>query len=98
MIKYNKKIIPAREIDVVAEITCDLCGRVSQRHDWASSSYKINDTDIEVRIRQTEGTNYPEGASGTEIKVDMCPVCFKEKLIPWLKSQGAKIEEKEWSW
>ena len=51
-----------------------------------------------VEVRQRQGVSYPEGGSGTEIEVDLCPTCFKEKLVPWLRSQGATIEEKEWEW
>lgn len=72
---------------------CDICGAKSKRDDWTTEIYDV----AEVEIRLREGDNYPEGGSGTRIDVDMCPDCFREKLIPWLKSQGAKIEVKEWS-
>jgi len=49
-------------------------------------------------MKQKEGSNYPEGGTGTEYEIDLCPKCFKERLVPWLKSEGAAIEEKEWDW
>ena len=40
--------------------------------------------EIKVIIRHREGLNYPEGGSGIEINIDLCPDCVKNKLIPWL--------------
>jgi len=80
------------------QITCDLCGREAKKGHWDSSIYSVNETDIEVTIKQKEGDTYPESGSGTEIIVDLCPTCFKERLVPWLNSQGASIEEKEWDY
>lgn len=33
-----------------------------------------------------------------EKEVDICPDCFKNKLVPWLISQGAKIKQEDWDW
>ncbi len=30
--------------------------------------------------------------------VDLCPECFKERLLPWLDSQGAKARIEDWDW
>lgn len=81
------------------KITCDICKREAKKGSWNEGGvYEINETEIEVTVRQKEGTNYPEGGQGFEMVVDLCPVCFKEKLVPWLESQGAVIEEKPWDW
>ena len=97
MRKYE---LQKKEIErkVLIETTCDLCGAVAKRGDWTSSMYEINDVDIEVKIFQKDGRSYPEGGSGTEYRVDMCPDCFIEKLIPWLQSQGCSARRKEWDW
>ena len=50
----------------------------------------------EVIIQHKQRENYPEGGFGTEINIDMCPDCFTNKLLPWLKSQGCKVEYTEW--
>jgi len=83
---------------VLKNLTCDMCGKEGSEGGWKSSKWNMNETELEVRVRQTEGTNYPEGGWGTEYVIDMCPSCFKNRLIPWLKSEGVKIEEKEWDW
>ncbi len=79
---------------------CDLCGEEAENYDWRSNSYNVNETEVSVRIKQKEGENCPPdgGGWGTEIKVDICPDCFKSKLVPWLKSQGVEIKEKDWDW
>jgi hypothetical protein len=76
-------------------VQCDICGRQANDDDnWNGESYGVSETEIKYR----EGASYPEGGSGTEIRVDICPTCFLDKLVPWLKSQGVSIEKKEWDW
>ena len=82
----------------LAEIRCDLCGAVASGGDWESGVYEVNDVTIEVTVHQKEGTSYPEGGSGTEYVIDLCPDCFKNRLVSWLLSQGATIQEQEWDW
>ena len=72
---------------------CDLCGKEGG-YTWATSDFEV----LETEIRLKEGEQYPEGGWGTKIVVDICPGCFKTKLIPWLESQGVKVEEKKWGW
>jgi len=88
------------EREVIDKQTCDLCGEEARfPGDWKGSGmWEVKETEISVRIRHKEGTEYPDGGSGTELHVDMCPNCFKNKLIPWLNSQGAKLRQEEWSW
>lgn len=70
--------------------TCDLCGGTTKGN-WGGG-FEVHE--VEVRIK--EGDTYPEFGSGTEIEYDICPTCFKDKLIPWLESQGAETREREW--
>lgn len=98
MKKYKKETV-TREREVILERTCDLCGIKAQERggdEWYGKFFDINETEIEVIIRQRDGVLYPEGGSGTRMSVDMCPRCFKNKLIPWLESQGASIDEVDW--
>jgi len=96
---YAEKIIPQRVSRYVKTRKCDLCGKEADGEEWeAKSCYRVNETEIRVQVRQKEGNNYPEGGSGTMYEIDLCPTCFKEKLVPWLKSQGADIKEEEWDW
>ena len=96
---YEKKIIPAYEEEEVKSRKCDLCGIESTGEEWeAQSIYEIKETEILVTVRQKEGSTYPDGGWGEKYEIDLCPDCFKDKLIPWLKSQGAQIQREEWDW
>jgi hypothetical protein len=96
MRRYEKtKEVVERES--LVEMSCDLCGtKASGVCGWADGWYDTNETEVSVTIKHREGCNYPECKMGTEREVDICPACFKNKLIPWLISQGAKIEEKDY--
>ena len=95
---YKERIIPEHRDLIVEKRTCDLCGK-DGANAWNAGSYDIGETEITVKIHQKEGEDYGEyGGSGTEYDIDLCPECFKNELVPWLKSQGADIQEKEWDY
>jgi len=83
---------------ILAYIQCDICGKKADKHDWSTGTYDVNETEFKILIRQRNGVNYPEGGWGTEYEADICPNCFKDKLIPWLDSQGCKVKKKQWDW
>ena len=91
-----------KEVETTAKIIefiqCDICGKKANSHDWSAGTYNIDETEFKILIRQRDGTNYPECAWGTEYEADICPDCFKDKLIPWLDGQGCKAKRKEWDW
>ena len=95
---YIQKQIPAREEKVLDKITCDLCGKVAKSGNWESTLWEVNETEIEITVRQKDGLSYPESGWGTQYTVDICPDCFKNKLIPWLESQGCVAKRKDWRW
>jgi len=95
---YETVPIPATTRKTLVKTTCDLCGAEAAHGDWESSYYEVNEVDIKVTIKQKDGHNFPEGGYGTEIMVDMCPDCFKNKLTLWLESQGCKTERTDWDW
>jgi len=80
--------------EVFQKMFCDLCKKETASHSWGDGMYHDNQVTIEHRW----GTNYPDGGIGREIKIDLCPECFDNKLVPWLKSQGVCISESEWDW
>lgn len=97
MRKYEEKTVTRVEKQLV-ETSCDICGRVAKYGNWNSSCYVVADTEVEVRIKYRDGHSFPECGYGTEYKVDICPDCFKDKLVPWLESQGVDREFKDWEW
>lgn len=93
--KYEEQKITSK-LNVLVETTCDICGAVAKRGDWESSCYEVNEVEVSVTVKQKDGSSYPDGGWGEELQADICPKCFKEKLIPFLRSEGCEIEEREW--
>jgi len=93
MKKYVKETV-TKEQTIFKYLECDLCKKQSKCRDWENGAFEVNETEI----RYKTGSSYPEGGSGTEIEIDLCPNCFKDKLIPWLEKQGCKVKEREWDW
>jgi len=93
---YDKKTIPEHETKYLKEIRCDLCGAIGKEGKWESSMWQVNETEIEITVRQKEGWASFDGGSGTKIVIDICPACFKSKLVLALRVMGAKIEIQEW--
>jgi len=84
---YEERIIPSRKERFITGTTCDMCGEKLVERVY------IHD---KVEIEYDLGDRYPDGASGTKTKIDMCPKCFKGKLLPWIKSQGGSYREEEY--
>lgn len=93
MKKYEKQTRPACTFDALVETKCDLCGKTTTR-EWKDGSFDATETEVRLRT----GSSYPEGGSGDETTIDICPACFTSKLIPWVKSQGGEPTTKEWDW
>ena len=88
--KHYKKIPKhVEERQYLTHATCDICNSQLER-----GSYELEEININYKV----GTNYPEGGSGEECSVDLCGKCFKEKLIPFLESNGVDAKFTEWSW
>jgi hypothetical protein len=72
--------------DVLIETKCDLCGDVT-KNSWQKELGNLG----EIEVRMLEGSGWQDGGSDTrELAFDVCPKCFTEKLMPWMKSQGAE--------
>jgi len=88
--------IPAKTVEREIGRRCDFpdCGKESNKE----GAFEVNEIDVRVQVRQRDGKAYPEGGWGTVVEIDICPECFKARLIPWLESQGVVIERTEWDW
>lgn len=98
MRKYEKRPQTIEEREELVETTCDLCGAIAKEGNWESSAWEVAESEIEIEVRYKDGCSYPEHGSGELFNVDICPKCFREKLIPWLRSQGCKTKFEEWDW
>lgn len=86
--KHQKTVtVPEKTESRIDKITCDLCGSKDEGgyRDWGGGEGNIYTTTVELE----EGYGYGDGGNVTTTEFDICPSCFKTKLIPWLKRQGA---------
>lgn len=86
--------VPATTRSVLDFVKCELCERTSHNENWSPQQYIVTEPDVRLRI----GTNYPEGGDIETTILDICPTCFKEKLIPWFVSQGGTPRQEENDW
>lgn len=76
------------------QVKCCICGDIGDKHnEWGLGAWDEGRTEIVM----ARGTFYPENSFGERCKINLCPVCFKEKLIPFLESEGAKIKMIDWN-
>jgi len=95
---YKKEDVPASTREILIKRKCDLCGMESKSSDWDGGTYEVKETEIKITIKQREGSSYPEGGLGTKYEIDLCPECFKKRMVPWLISEGATIKNQNWDW
>lgn len=90
--------VPAKKVVRTAYFKCELCERTTTDPDnWPTGQhmagsgqvYDILETTVELR----EGYSYPGDYSAGLLILDICPKCFKEKLIPWFQAQGGTVRE-----
>lgn len=82
-------------------VTCDLCGipgnLLGDMVRWPTGSgTRVSETCCRWRF----GFECPDGGNGKEYLVDICPVCFEEKLLLWMRTQSlcGVIAPTEWDW
>lgn len=98
--KHFKEITRQTKTQVVNRLQCDLCKKVATDHlnraasDWRTLDQSINETTVVMKT----GQEWPGGGSGEETEIDICPDCFRDKLIPWVKEQGGEPTVTEWDW
>lgn len=95
---YKTVAVPATTRQELVERCCDLCGKKANSDDWGDNSYNFDETDVQVSIKYRKGEAYPSGGSEVACSIDMCPTCFTQKLVPWLKSQGVTVQAISSSW
>ena len=76
-------------------VVCDMCGRENPGSDWSTEDRSVRETEIRYK---TGADLYPESGSGEELRVDLCPECFEQKLIPWLRQQGVAVVPRKWEY
>lgn len=104
----KQRTLAKREIEVhrVTETACDLCGRTVAGDSWDAdpgipdpnfdNSSQHSHADVVVSLNY--GQSYPETGWAIRYEPDICPACFMERLLPWLREQGAKVEPEQSRW
>lgn len=95
-IRTRTVLIPATTREEVETVTCDLCRKTvhpadTERGgtvDWVGG-YNIETTTVSM----STGYSYHETTSVDYTIFHICPQCFRDKLMPWLATQGAKPTE-----
>lgn len=86
--------VPTKTVEIKDHCTCDLCGAKIPEHNF-------NKYDISVECTEDKNDFSITNATSSVIflrkrtYVDLCIKCFKEKLVPWLKENGAAIQEED---
>ncbi len=80
MITYKNVVIPQHSEKRFSHVTCDICKRISTSNNWDAGSYQVCDVKIELR----EGCSYPDHTHVKKTEYDICPDCFKDKVMPFL--------------
>jgi hypothetical protein len=96
MITKIKVVVPEKIEERNSKKICDICKKESSYHsrNWGNDSFNVK----EVEIKMNEGHAYPDGSFGEYIIYDICPDCFKNKIIPFMDSLGAKPRIEEYSY
>jgi hypothetical protein len=86
---YKEETVPQHTTEVLDQTTCDLCN--------VDVGAELDTWEVdEVTVSRKAGCSYPDGGNGDTISVDLCGQCFNEKLLPFLKSEGATVTETEY--
>ena len=96
--------VPHHTKQIVSHKTCDLCGKKSQGRgtdpsycsEWDAGQYEVEETKISVKVHRRKGMSYPDDSWGEGWDIDLCPECFANVLVPFLREKGAKIEPREY--
>lgn len=93
------KLFVDREVTqkYLQKIFCDICKAETNHYkEWKMDDYGYQKAEIKIVYDESAGDQY--GGYGSRIEVDLCPQCFKSKLIPFLEQNGVKVTETEYDW
>ena len=84
-----------RELRTIEEHTyCDICGEDCnaqvKKHTGDGGLYDMTEVEIEAKVGQT----WPDGSDDrTCYEIDVCIICFLEKVRPAVEALGCKFRE-----
>ena len=95
-IKITK--LMAVEHEIVASTMCDLCGSQTPGEAWKLGLAGDESEIVEMSFCEEWNAEYNGGGDRTDTVFDICPVCWRSKIMPWMLAQGAqpRIEKSDW--
>ncbi len=79
--------------------TCDICGHTVHGRrvvddEWSEQAYHKE----QVTVVMDSGDVYPDNGFGSKLSFDICPECFRTRLVPFLQSLGAVPYVESWEY
>lgn len=77
---------------VVISLTCDICGQEYEDQEKSGNDFKSIGEFHSTKVLMSNGEQLDWNGGGWDdtIEFDICPDCFRSKLVPWFESQHAK--------
>jgi hypothetical protein len=97
MIVKKTVVEPERRVERVDYYACDICGRHGGSDGrWPPNNglYDVDDVTVKVEVEHKKGDAFPEGEYTETFAPDICPTCFRDKVIPALYALGLNAEVK----
>jgi hypothetical protein len=85
MIRGRKRYVQAK-YELVRTAYCDFCRKPVA----GGSYYSANET----RVSLVEGDVYPEQDCREVFDIDVCPACFRAKIVPAVEALGVKFRKR----
>lgn len=74
---------------VIVEIRCDVCGRIIDLDHEAQQPGQIQHSTT-VEHRSVVNLGQQGGSVQRVLELDVCGVCFEDKLVPWVAGHGVR--------
>lgn len=84
--------VPATTCEVLDYLTCDLCGARSAYGAQWDGRAPLRSAGTALYVEWGGGTRDGSGFSN-RLECHVCPDCMRERVFPWLRSQGATPTE-----
>ncbi len=73
----------------VAYLKCDFCGKESKNANHDENPWETDGLDTDsVTIQHKQGNYWGNDGDSNTLDADMCPSCFRAKLLPWLRANA----------
>ena len=100
--KIHKGIETTYRYNITDKMTCDICALTVEGDKWSNNEdvRKEFGNECDVSFNYSEGKSFREdGGWKKTYSLDICPMCFKHRIIPLLqKEYGVMLQTEEVDW